>query len=469
MNIIGGAQRTSLDGNRSSLVDPSTGGTYGSAPISGAADIAAATRAATRASAVWGGATPSARSRALLRLADLLEANADRLVEAEVRTTGRRPAAFRGAELPHIVDVFRFFAGAVRNPEGIAAGEFVAGHESWIRREPAGVVAAIVPWNFPLMMAAWKVAPALAAGCTVVLKPAESTPTSAVLLAELAAEVLPEGALNVVCGGRDTGRLLVEDPVPAVVGFTGSTAAGRFVAAAASQGLKRVHLELGGNCPAVVLDDVDVTTTAEGILGAATFNAGQACASPTRIIATTAAYDGLVEQLAASAPSFRVGSPAEEAEFGPLNNVDQFTRVRSFVDEARSSGVRIVAGGAPVDRAGYYFPTTVVTNVDQSHPIVCEEVFGPVVTVQRVPDVAEAIRLANDTAYGLASSVWTRDHRLALQASRELNFGEVWINCHLAQSPELPHTGFGDSGFGSDMSRFSLENYTRVKAVTSKV
>jgi betaine-aldehyde dehydrogenase len=466
-NFVNGKLVAARDGATTELIDPSSGEPYGVAARSGAADVADAAEAAAGAFDGWRALTPADRGRALLRIADAIENDAARFIDAECRSTGKPKALMAADEIPPLVDQLRFFAGAARMLEGKGAGEYLAGHTSFVRREPVGVCAQVSPWNYPLMMAVWKIAPALAAGNTVVLKPAETTPETSVMLAELAAEFLPPGVLNVVCGDRDTGRALVAHPIPRLVSVTGSVRAGMEVANAAAADLKRVHLELGGNAPVVVLDDADIDAAAEGISGAGFYNAGQDCTAAARVIATPAAYDRLVDALVAEAGKKTVGGlDTPDADLGPVNSATQLERVEGFVGRVRD-GAQILVGGKRSGDRGYFFEPTVVTGVDQRDEIVQQEVFGPVITVQRATDAEQAIAWANDVPYGLSSSVWTKDHASALRASAALEFGCVWINTHIPLVAEMPHGGFKHSGYGKDLSTYSLDDYTRVKHVMS--
>ncbi len=468
-NYVDGSSVDAKDGRRSDVVDPSTGAVYATAPLSGPEDVDAACRAAAGAFERWRDTTPAERQRMLLALADAIESRAEDFVATECTNTGKPVGLTRTEELPPCVDQVRFFAGAARVLEGRSAGEYLAGHTSWVRREPIGVVGQVTPWNYPLMMAIWKIAPALAAGNCVVLKPSDTTPASTVLLAEVAGEVFPPGVLNVICGDRDTGRALVTHPVPQLVAITGSVRAGREVATAAAADLKRVHLELGGKAPVVVFDDVDPAAVAEGIAGAGYFNAGQDCTAATRVLAAGAIYDDLVAALAEAAGAMVTDGPSNpEAYFGPLNNPTQLARVSGFLERAPDHA-RVLAGGSPLQRDGYFFPATVVAGLEQGDEMVTDEIFGPVITVQRFADEDQALSWANSVEYGLASSVWTRDHARALRVSRRLDFGAVWINTHIPIAAEMPHGGFKHSGYGKDLSLYGLEDYTRIKHVMSNL
>ncbi|MEU1889050.1 gamma-aminobutyraldehyde dehydrogenase [Micromonospora sp. WMMD987] len=464
-NFVDGTSVDPVDGGHADLIDPCTGEVFARTPVSGAADVDAAMRAAATAFETWRDTTPAERQRAMLKLADAVEARADELVDAEVRNTGKPRQLTAEEELPPAVDQLRFFAGAARMLEGRSAGEYLAGHTSYVRREPIGVCAQVTPWNYPLMMAVWKIAPALAAGNTVVLKPSDTTPVSTLLLAEIAAEFFPPGVFNVVCGDRDTGRALVAHPTPQLVSITGSTRAGMEVAAAAAPDLKRTHLELGGKAPVVVFDDADVSAAAEAIATGGYFNAGQDCTAATRVLVGPGLHDDFVAALTEQARTTRTGGPDDpDVLYGPLNNADQLDRVGGFVDRLPDHA-ELHTGGARVGERGYFYSPTVVSGVRQADEIVQQEVFGPVISVQRFTDEDEAVRWANGVDYGLSASVWTRDHDRAMRMTRRLDFGCVWVNTHIPFVSEMPHGGFKHSGHGKDLSVYSLEDYTRVKHV----
>ncbi|MQY02990.1 gamma-aminobutyraldehyde dehydrogenase [Actinomadura macrotermitis] len=464
-NFIGGEYTDAKDGRSLEVVDPSTGEVYGEAPISGAEDVDAAFRAADEAFPAWRDATPKDRSLALLKFADAVEARADDLVAAESRDTGKPLRLTLEEEIPPMVDNLRFFAGAARILEGKASGEYMADHTSTIRREPIGVCAQVTPWNYPMMMAVWKFGPALAAGNTVVLKPSDTTPASTLLLAEIAAEFFPPGVFNVVCGDRDTGRALVEHPIPQMVSITGSVRAGMEVAASAARDLKRVHLELGGKAPVIVFDDADIEAAAAGIAGAGYFNAGQDCTAATRVLVAERLADDFTAALAEAAKGTVTGPPSDEdADFGPVNSQAQLERVQGFLD--RTPGhAEVLAGGRRVGERGYFFAPTVVSGLRQDDEMVQNEIFGPVITVQRFSDEQQALTWANGVKYGLSASVWTQNHGRAMRMTKALDFGAVWVNTHIPFVSEMPHGGFKHSGYGKDMSMYGVEDYTRIKHV----
>ena len=471
-NHVGGRYVDAATDRTSDVVDPSTGSVVATAPVSGAEDVDAAYEAAARAFPEWRSATPAERQKALLDFADAIEERADDLVRLEAENTGKPHALTASEEIPPMVDQLRFFAGAARVLDGRASAEYMRGHTSWIRREPIGVVGQVTPWNYPMMMAMWKIAPAIAAGNTVVLKPSDTTPETTLLLAEIASRFLPDGVLNVVTGDRDTGRLVVEHTTPAMVAITGSVRAGAEVALSAAPAIKRVHLELGGKAPVIVFDDADVEQAVEGIATAGYFNAGQDCTAATRVLAAPGIHGDFVEALADYARTQAVvGMPdSEDALLGPVNSATQLERVTGFI-ERLPGHARVDAGGNRHSALGdgYFMEPTVVSGLRQDDEAVQQEIFGPVITVQQFDDEAQALAWANGVEYGLASSVWTRDFGKAMRMSAALDFGCVWINTHIPLVAEMPHGGFKKSGYGKDLSMYGFEDYTRIKHVMANI
>lgn len=466
-NYINGVLVPPRNRHYASIVDPATGQPYIEAPLSDEEDVNAAVQAAADAFPGWRATTPGERSLILFRIADALEEHRDEIVEAECRNTGKPYRAMRDEEFPGIIEHLRFFAAAARDLRGVSAGTYVADHESTMRREPIGVCVGVAPWNYPLNMGVWKFAPPIAAGNTVVLKPSDTTPVSTVLAATIIGDLLPPGVLNIVVGDRDTGRALVDHPTPQVVSITGSTRAGMEVSAAAAKDLKQVSLELGGKAPILVFDDVDIEDAARGVAAGAFFNAGQDCEAATRVLVAEAIHDEFVDALVRNAKVTTYGPPDAEVDFGPLNSEAHLAKVQGYIDRLPAHATVHTGGTADRANGGFYFPPTVVSGVHQDDEIVQEEVFGPVITAQKFGSEAEALAMANDVNYGLAAGIWTRDHARVLRLSDQLDFGKVWVNCHLLVVPEMPNNGFKHSGHGNDMSVLAIEEYTRVKHVMS--
>jgi betaine-aldehyde dehydrogenase/aminobutyraldehyde dehydrogenase len=470
-NLVGGELVDAVEGATREVLNPATGEVLARVPEGTAADVERAVEAATAARTGFRDTTPGRRQELLLAMADVMERHAAELAALESANVGK-PHSLAAEELPICADELRFFAGAARTAHGPTAGEYGEGYTSFVRREPLGIVGQIAPWNYPLMMAVWKIAPALAAGNVVILKPSELTPVSTLRFAELVADVLPPGVLNVITGdGPNVGEPIVRHPGVSMVSLTGSVRTGKRIARTAADTLKRVHLELGGKAPVIVFEDADPKAVAEGLRVASFCNSGQDCTAASRVLATPGIYEALLEDLVPAASSLVVGDPAdgESIEMGPVISARQQERVLGFLDRATSAGAEVLTGGEAGRDRGFFVQPTIVSAVEQRSEIVQQEVFGPVVTVQRLQDASEAFALANDVPYGLAASVWTRDVGVAMEAIRQLDFGCVWINDHLPFLSEMPHGGFKESGYGKDLSTYALDDYTRVKHAMIKL
>ncbi len=468
--FIGGEWVESTSHETQPIINPATEQVIANVPRGTSEDVERAVQASRKAfDETWFDTTPGERSLMLWRLAQAVEEHADEIIALESQNVGK-PKEVSEADFEFILDNLRYFAGAGRHLEGRPAGEYMAGYTSMLRREPVGVVASIAPWNYPLMMAIWKIGPALAAGNSVILKPSELTPLTALRMAELAGEIFPPGVLNVITGdGEPVGAGLVRHPDVDMVSLTGDVATGKAIAKAASETLKRVHLELGGKAPMVIFDDADVEAVTEAVKVAGFWNSGQDCTAATRLLVGERTYDALLDMLKPAVESITIGDPTGEVEMGPLISSEQLGRVSGFVDRARQAGATILTGGDRPSGRGFFYRPSIVVDVGQRDEIVQREIFGPVVTVQRFTSDDEAISWANDVRYGLAASVWTTNVSRALNAARRLKFGTVWINDHIPLVSEMPHGGFKESGYGKDLSPYSLEDYTRIKHVMAKI